>query len=162
MLRRVGRVLRVLLFVIGTAFLISIPLNWLWWGSALSTWPFKRTYIHWKDGCIQLSFLTRSDRNIPLDDAGFNLEAGPVQYGLRPRHHWWPEFSRFVDPGWVSTSLLVPLWLLAFLCLAWPVTSFIVARRKRRRGFPVEPTHAEEMAKTQGAKERAKEQASTL
>ncbi len=32
----------------------------------------------------------------------------------------------------------IPLWLLAAVCLAWPITSFIVARRRRRgRGFEV-------------------------
>jgi hypothetical protein len=40
-------------------------------------------------------------------------------------------------PGWTTVSL--PLWLLAFLCLAWPVTSFVIARRRRgTRGFEVE------------------------
>jgi hypothetical protein len=29
--------------------------------------------------------------------------------------------------------------LLAFLCLAWPVTSLLIARRWHKRGFPVEP-----------------------
>ena len=36
-----------------------------------------------------------------------------------------------------STMLDIPLWLLAFLCLAWPVTSFIIHRRRHKRGFPV-------------------------
>ena len=30
-----------------------------------------------------------------------------------------------------------PIWFLAFLCLAWPVTSFIIHRRRNKRGFPV-------------------------
>ena len=35
---------------------------------------------------------------------------------------------------------MIPLLPVAFACLAWPVTSFVVARRRRRRrGFPVEP-----------------------
>jgi hypothetical protein len=37
--------------------------------------------------------------------------------------------------------LSIPLWLLAFLCLAWPVTSFLLARRRRGRGFEVEMTN---------------------
>src|SRR5688500_16378005 len=33
----------------------------------------------------------------------------------------------------------IPLWLLACLCLAWPVTSLLLARRRRKgRGFAVE------------------------
>ena len=35
--------------------------------------------------------------------------------------------------------LVLPNWLLAAVCLAWPVTSFLIARRRRRgRGFAVE------------------------
>jgi hypothetical protein len=43
------------------------------------------------------------------------------------------------DPVVGGRLLVIPLWLLAFLCLAWPVTSFILARRKPKRGFPIEP-----------------------
>ena len=35
------------------------------------------------------------------------------------------------------TTVELPLWLLAAICLAWPVTSFLV-RRRRGRGFEVE------------------------
>jgi hypothetical protein len=42
------------------------------------------------------------------------------------------EFDRYL-------TLKFPLWLLAFLCLAWPVTSFLLSRRRRGRGFAVEP-----------------------
>ena len=41
--------------------------------------------------------------------------------------------------GFHVVVLVIPLWLLAFICLAWPVTSFIVRRRRRKaRGFEVE------------------------
>ena len=47
-----------------------------------------------------------------------------------------PVFQHPVGQYYVS----LPLWLLAFLCLAWPVISFLFARRRlRMRGFAVEP-----------------------
>ena len=49
-----------------------------------------------------------------------------------------------VDGVYVS----VPLWLLALLCLAWPVTSFIIHRRRHKRGFPVEPKGAGDSVNT--------------
>ena len=36
-----------------------------------------------------------------------------------------------------TTLVMLPHWLLVVLCLAWPVTSFIIARRRGKRGFPV-------------------------
>ena len=44
----------------------------------------------------------------------------------------------FSSGGQVFIS--IPLWLLAAICLAWPVTSLLLARRRRKgRGFAVEP-----------------------
>lgn len=37
----------------------------------------------------------------------------------------------------------LPLWLLAAICLAWPITSYFLRRRREGRGFEVEPTQAE-------------------
>ncbi len=46
--------------------------------------------------------------------------------------------SVWYHPSIPLLNIRIPLWLLAALCLAWPVTSFIVGRRRRRRGFAVE------------------------
>jgi hypothetical protein len=56
------------------------------------------------------------------------------------REALWPVWKRQdLDATHDLTFLWLPLWLLAFLCLAWPVTSFLIARRKRKgRGFEVE------------------------
>src|SRR5688572_174477 len=41
------------------------------------------------------------------------------------------------------TTLRLPLWLLAAICLVWPVTSLLLARRRRKgRGFTVEAAGA--------------------
>ena len=49
-------------------------------------------------------------------------------------------------PTWRYVSL--PLWLPCVICLAWPVTSFIIARRRHKRGFPVEPKGGGESVST--------------
>jgi hypothetical protein len=53
---------------------------------------------------------------------------------------WVPSFNRYgTHAGTGETVIEMPLWLLASICLVWPVTSFIIARRRRKgRGFEVE------------------------
>ncbi len=41
--------------------------------------------------------------------------------------------------GWTAAYVTFPLWLLAAVCLAWPITSFVLERRRRGGGFEVEP-----------------------
>ncbi len=52
--------------------------------------------------------------------------------------------------GWSASTfpartrrLQLPLGMLAAVCLAWPVTSFILARRRKGRGFAVEGVSVE-------------------
>lgn len=40
--------------------------------------------------------------------------------------------------GYQQWSVEIPLWLLTAICLVWPVTSFIQARKRGVRGFEVE------------------------
>ena len=56
---------------------------------------------------------------------------------------FWAPSAVNVRNGW---HVVIPLWLLAVLCLAWPVTSFVIARRRRgTRGFDVEPSQRAEV-----------------
>lgn len=44
----------------------------------------------------------------------------------------------------VVLRMVGPVWLLAAICVAWPVTSFIVAwRRRKGRGFAVEAAQSD-------------------
>jgi hypothetical protein len=52
---------------------------------------------------------------------------------------WWLDFGFVWDDETRMVRAELPLWLLAAICLAWPVTSFILARRRHKRGFPIEP-----------------------
>jgi hypothetical protein len=55
--------------------------------------------------------------------------------GLRPA--LWPSLS-VTDDGF-AREVSLPLWLLAAVCLVWPVTSLLLARRRKGRRFAVEP-----------------------
>jgi hypothetical protein len=90
-------------------------------------------------GVIQCLFFAETDRAFPFfDSPGMDFRRiGSDIGGYTIRDMVWPSFQRWEVTG--SYQLNIPLWLLAFLCLAWPVTSFVVARRRRRtRGFEVE------------------------
>ncbi len=41
--------------------------------------------------------------------------------------------------AWREWQCSIPLWLIAVVCLAWPLMPAIPIRRGIRRGFPVEP-----------------------
>ena len=103
MLRWVSRVLRSALFLLSVLFLALIPLTLLFinpvvWG------------IYFYDGAALVPF-GRLDQSVPS----------------------YPSFgdNSLVPRFWLrSGSILavqLPLWLLAAVCLAWPVTSFLVA-----------------------------------
>ena len=65
--------------------------------------------------------------------AGWGIsDSEAVFYYARPRYE-----SSF-SPGFRMHQVSIPVWLLAVFCLAWPVTSFLVRRRRRGRGFAVE------------------------
>jgi hypothetical protein len=54
-------------------------------------------------------------------------------------HALWP-WWRSNKVSIAEDDLSIPLWLLATICLAWPVTALLLARRRRKgRGFAVEP-----------------------
>ena len=126
MLRRVARVARWLLLTLGILVMAWIPVSFFYvaW---MYYFVFREAYVEVGDGALLLWLGTSpGDGRI---DAGFSPN---------PSSEYW----RAIVPGregLQSTRVTVPLWLLAFLCLAWPVASFIIVRRRHKRGFPVEP-----------------------
>ena len=75
-------------------------------------------------------------------------------------HHWYPppDFGSLASPllPHFSSSqdevlATAPLWLLAAVCLAWPVTSLLVRRRRRGRGFEVEAKDGGAVSRLGGA-----------
>jgi hypothetical protein len=141
MLRRVVRVLRVSLNVAGIVFLAASllshfvaveaqvhigrgPLHTLVKGGL---WRVEITQVTPapppQPAYIKVQAIPGNERDV-FDIPG--LRAGSGRYlmvGVRSERYW---------------TLRMPFWLLAVLCLAWPVTSLLLVRRRRKgRGFEI-------------------------
>src|SRR5687768_3231902 len=133
MLRRVARALRNGLLLLGLALLAWLP---------FSSFFYAQLQLSLAEVCV--GAMTRDDYFFLyveyLDFRTSSFEAGSLPYGppsedrlqdhLVPSWYWYHSVKLW---SWIQ----LPLWLLAFLCLAWPVTSFLVRRRRRGRGFEV-------------------------
>jgi hypothetical protein len=108
-----------------------------------SSWPDGGIEAVAQLGYLRISYVDTSD-DLPLRD-NYVVFSGPTR-----RFKW----DRALVPNWRTArwssngpedwttfyDLDVPLWLLSVICLAWPVTSLLLARRRRKgRGFAVEP-----------------------
>ncbi len=134
--------LRILLAGVGIVVLVLLPLSFAIGLTVMLPWPYAYSITTVYGGGV--SATTRDDATFPrLPVRAEFLRAGThpqdISRSLVPRHH------RSMLPAQTGggiawqTDVSVPLWLLAAVCLAWPVTSFIVARRRRRgRGFEVQ------------------------
>ena len=144
MLRRVAPALRVGLLCLGVLLAMCIPVSYFYWISV---------------GVMGYAGLGVADGQAVSSHYRSKAPAGALYARVQPAQDLNPaleERSAFVPRirstqttvmteaglGYPATrtDTLVPLWLLAFLCLAWPVTSLLLARRRRKgRGFAVEP-----------------------
>ena len=133
MLRRVARVLRLLLTTIGVVLLLLLLFSVfipVWY---IKTWD-SPLYLNVALSGGNLEFIVLSGSFSTSDSDGWGWLRTFVFFA--PWEDPLPTLELLGDDGSFIASL--PLWLLAFLCLAWPVTSFLLARRRRGRGFPVE------------------------
>jgi hypothetical protein len=156
MLRRAGSLLRILLAAAGLALLLWMPL------SARIALELSRTHPsanQWYTLWIGGGQIIASDASMGLPPSlpgawRMRLLTGREAAGGVPL--WEPAWRRWLLPGTSSVSfflpggfsqpytwraLAVPLWLPALLCLAWPLTSLLLARRRRGRGFEVGMTN---------------------
>ena len=141
MLRRLARIVGVGLFALGTVFLIWLPVSYFVLVAFFLSSPrwMPEALVLAREGAVAVSITVDSDQRIT---DGFQLVYGPI--GLAPeKSPTWspllPRITRPFVPEYNHTRFAIPLWLLAAICLAWPVTSFIIHRRRHKRGFPVEP-----------------------
>jgi hypothetical protein len=137
MLRRIASSLRITLLIAGVIFLLSIPVSF----DAPARYVIGYGYgdnigLHFEDGAVLVVVPSL------YGPIGFTRGDSYVLEGnaLRPVTD---EF--YTQHRGVVRIISFPLWLLAFLCLAWPVTSFVIARRRRgTRGFEVEAKRKDE------------------
>jgi hypothetical protein len=135
MLRRVSLALRVGLAVVGAILMIlAVASYWYWASAGIASWSL---HISASSGQIDLQLLEPGIHTIMPTT---HLDWGRQQPSDSPGRVYFFETHSFVDPiGGSARRLSIGIWLLAFLCLAWPVTSFVIARRRRgTRGFEVE------------------------
>lgn len=126
MFRRVARALRLLALGLGIMLIAWIPFSWLYAPGVSNS----RVALYLGNGALEMVF----DRPFPEPGLSFGV-SGYSSATRRYSRGLWATYEP--NPTW-GTTVSIPLWLLALLCLAWPVTSFIRARRRRGRGFEVE------------------------
>ena len=130
MLRRVARASRILLFALGLAALLWLPLSYAVASSAM----FRSIACELHCGQLEIQIFEETPRWGTSGSFGLHSST---------RRSWlmWPDTFHVPRSGLPSSDFyLIPLWLLAAICLAWPVTSLLLARRRRKgRGFAVEP-----------------------
>src|SRR5688572_15106528 len=149
MLRRVARLLRTVLLVLGLLLVAWLPISYLLVMRCDYSWNDagigKGISINVYRGCINVNCLYRSTDQLShsyVNDTGGRPK---VEFERIDRLYFflrgavWPTWQRQVNPSHDVGFIWLPIWATAMLALAWPVTSFVIARRRRRgRGFEVE------------------------
>src|SRR5688572_16630739 len=154
MCRHVARVLRLLLLIVGISMMVWYPFSWRYVVGVGSTWPKDRILVGSSYGNATLTNFQSAGGT----KEGVTFEYRRLDRPTSPTSLWVPSYTHIDNMrawGFAYTAYTLPLWLLASLCLAWPVTSFILARwRGKGRGFAVEPAaDATPPASTEGALE---------
>ena len=153
---RIKQFLRALLCGLGVVLLAWLPVSTFLQAYVAVSCPAKTTLlIISTQGRIAFMFQEW--------EGSSSIGIGTLEEGRRGLSHWlWPVARTLHMPPVLRSdevfdptaprprqwTLYIPLWLLAFICLAWPVTSFIIHRRRHKRGFPVEPKGAGDSVNT--------------
>ena len=132
MVRQVTRVLRATAFAAGVALLAAIPGTRLLEAVVVFQCDDYEVWVMPRHSAVCLFAIHHPVGATYLVRATVERRRFRVTYPLS--RHLLPTVERDTPDMYVS----IPLWLPAAVCLAWPVTSFLLARRTRRRGFPVE------------------------
>lgn len=133
MLRRLAVYVRRGLFVIGVAFLLLFPASYFLLAEVHTPAPISRpgfAVVVYGGSFSATAF--RSYETVWKSHVELTYRPVP-----QPEFPWRPRAARFTAPRHSSVNVGIPLWQLALVCLAWPVTSFF-GRRRQGRGFTVE------------------------
>ena len=138
MLRLASARVRGLLLSIGVVIGVWLPLSFHYWMYA--EWEYSVGHhslvLVSSRGAIDIAVWDSSGGLLLESGAGLRRGQASLSYsgGNRALLPVLPHANE-----WVNTVFSIPLWLPTLLCLAWPVTSFIIARcRRKGRGFAVE------------------------
>ena len=126
--------LRTLLVVLATALIVWWPFSYHYEAQAiLPRWCVTHMLIL-SDGVLEV---WKFKEALPYEpEVSWGPQVGDGRrFALQLSQSLWP---RVEHRRLLGAVVEIPLWLLAFICLAWPGTSFILARRRRKaRGFEV-------------------------
>ena len=135
MLRRVATAFRRGLLAIGLAALLWLPVSWFY--AVGCYWPQISIAAESSGGGLRAQAHLRPYPRLMLVPGPYFERATPEDLAFNdailPRFVWYNKAPM------KTLTVSLPLWLLAFICLAWPATSFLIARRRHKRGFPIEP-----------------------
>ena len=143
MLRTVRQVLHTSLLTTGVLSLCWLPASFVF--DLYLGWPTSQrdAGVLVTRGCVWLWHTQGINPSIaPVEEGvSFTIQVGhstSTKGSLVPTYE--RSFRQSAYGPTKSVDVRVPLWLLAAICLAWPVTSLLLARRRRKgRGFAVEP-----------------------
>ena len=122
------------MFVVGVAVTLFAVATCFFWVSARAGGSPRWVEVTAYGGGCSIFFASESRSSGLPWNAGYLVERSTGFTAFR-----FPSVTLGGNTDVGTLMVYVPLWLPAVLCLAWPVTSFLLARRRRRRGFPVEP-----------------------
>ena len=129
MLGRLGRIARGVLLAAAALLLVLSAISFFIEVSLAPPWPLRRSLLVLENGSAWLHVR-------PNETSGPGVTLGRAG-GLIMSDAIVPTVSEMTRPAGTTTFYSFPLWLLAAACLAWPVTSLVIARRRHKRGFPV-------------------------
>lgn len=138
MLRRLASTMRWALLALGVGLLLWLPVSLSCVLVASKTFARSSGTIVVLNGCAAFSWVeTPESMRMPTSPT-WGWQNEPNEHPVQWPSALWPHYDVDGPPWRPVHQIRLPLWLLAAICLAWPVTSFIIARRRRKRGFVIE------------------------
>lgn len=134
-LRLTAIVVRRGLLALGVAVLLWLPISFWFWTSIYSMYPIKGIGVMISEGSFNVNLYEQAGF---IEDWGIVISKRPQDAPREFAHCLLPDWS-IAEPPYVRHWVGIPLWIVAALCLAWPVASLVIHRRRLPRGFPVEP-----------------------
>src|SRR5688500_16310480 len=126
MLRRVARALRLLFWVLGIALFVWLPASYFF----VMVAALPRIGVSASQGGFAIQVVQGQPPAYFFNDPELSISRVPGGEG-QGLGIVAPQWVQLEGPGFALVIVQLPLWLLAAVCLAWPVTSFLVRRRRR-------------------------------
>jgi hypothetical protein len=138
-LRDPRRTLRRLLLIVGIATIVWLPLSFVVGWLASIPLPAVDCQVSSANGAVVLFVMEKNPFREKEPLFAWGLSAFVSTPDGAASFPTMASTSHSHKGTWREWEVTVPLWLVAVVCLAWPLMPNIPTRRGIRRGFPVEP-----------------------